>query len=252
MKMLKVSDCDIDVSRDYYNIVSCFKTYNYLHSLEYLHPELLDEWDYNKNSIEPSKVQCYRKEKYWWKCKTCGNEWRSDIGHRIGGRNCPVCAIKIQGRKRSEVAAKKDNFAENNPELLKQWHPTKNKDLNPYKLASLSQKKAWWICPDCGYEWEAIIATRTTGKGCPECGKIKAHNSRLENYAKMNNLLKQYPDLCKEWHPTKNGDKTAEKYSVGSHTKVWWQCSKCGYEWETEIKVRTLAKCGCPRCARKV
>ena len=99
MKLLNASNCDIDISRDYYEISKVFKTYHYLHSLEYLHPEFLEEWDYNKNSIEPSKVLCHRREKYWWICKTCGNEWQTDIGHRVSGRGCPQC-----GRERTRLA----------------------------------------------------------------------------------------------------------------------------------------------------
>ncbi len=45
------------------------------------------------------------------------------------------------------------------PELAKQWHPTKNKDLTPYDVTPGSHKKVWWQ-DYRGYEWEAIIRSR--------------------------------------------------------------------------------------------
>jgi hypothetical protein len=34
------------------------------------------------------------------------------------------------------------------PELLSEWHPTKNKDLKPEDLTIGSRKKVWWKCPE--------------------------------------------------------------------------------------------------------
>ena len=58
-------------------------------------------------------------------------------------------------------------FSETHPELAEQWHPTKNGDLTPQDVVSGSHRKVWWKCPDCGYEWEASIANRSRGRGCP-------------------------------------------------------------------------------------
>lgn len=59
--------------------------------------------------------------------------------------------------------------------------------------------------------------------------------------------------LCKEWHPTLNGDLKPELFSHGSHEKIWWKCSSGNEEhiWETQISIRTCCKSGCPYCAGK-
>lgn len=55
-------------------------------------------------------------------------------------------------------------------ELLEQWHPEKNGDLTPELISSGSQSKVWWRC-DRGYEWKAVIYSRTGAQkcGCPVC-----------------------------------------------------------------------------------
>ncbi len=72
-----------------------------------------------------------------------------------------------------------------NPDLAKEWHPTKNEDLNPEDVTSGSNKKVWWLCNE-GHEWEAQINSRNSGRGCPYCSgrrkltsKMKGSNLRL-------------------------------------------------------------------------
>lgn len=55
-------------------------------------PELLDEWDYEKNgSLLPSMVMKGQHIKVWWSGK-CGHRWLATPMHRIRGRGCPICA----------------------------------------------------------------------------------------------------------------------------------------------------------------
>ena len=61
--------------------------------------------------------------------------------------------------------------------------------------------------------------------------------SRIQKKYK-NSLSYCYPDIAKEWHPTKNGSLTPDKISYGSNKKVWW-LGKCGHEWQTQICIRT-------------
>lgn len=57
-----------------------------------LHPELLDEWDYVKNKdLLPTQVTAMSNKKVWWKCKTCGHEWKTTIASRSSGRGCKQC-----------------------------------------------------------------------------------------------------------------------------------------------------------------
>ena len=36
------------------------------------------------------------------------------------------------------------------PQLMAEWHPTRNRDLDPYMVGQYSRLKIWWRCRDCG------------------------------------------------------------------------------------------------------
>ena len=42
----------------------------------------------------------------------------------------------------------------------------------------------------------------------------------------MKKLLTEYPELLREWHPTKNCELKPEEFTHGSGVRVWWLCPK--------------------------
>lgn len=55
------------------------------------YPDLLNEWDYDKNiGIDPYKLPPKSHKKVWWKCKE-GHEWETRVSKRTTGHNCPFC-----------------------------------------------------------------------------------------------------------------------------------------------------------------
>ena len=67
--------------------------------------------------------------------------------------------------------------------LMKEWNYEKNGDLNPEDFTVGSAKKVWWKCAK-GHEWQATIANRSKGIGCPYCykEKRKIKNNKGENF----------------------------------------------------------------------
>lgn len=53
-------------------------------------PELLEEWNYERNQYPPEHYSYGSIAKVWWRCKY-GHEWRTVIQHRTRGTNCPIC-----------------------------------------------------------------------------------------------------------------------------------------------------------------
>jgi len=138
---------------------------------------------------------------------------------------------------------RKPPLSETHPELLKQWHPSKNGELSPEKVSKGSNKKVWWKCPEGDdHEWEAIIALRTgKGYGCTICSGYKVVLSTC--------LATKDPKLAKQWHPTKNGGLTQYDLIATSRKKVWWKCPEGDdHEWEANLGNRYLNKTGCPIC----
>jgi hypothetical protein len=119
-----------------------------------------------------------------------------------------------------------------------QWHP-KN-PLSPSGFKPKSNKKVWWVC-DKGHEWEAIIATRTSGTGCPYCAHKKAPEEA--------SLKTLFPDLSLQWHPELNQPLTPALVTPGSNRKVWWFCDK-KHAWKAPIGERCRGR-GCPYCSNK-
>jgi DNA-directed RNA polymerase subunit RPC12/RpoP len=68
--------------------------------LQTLSPELLKEWDYEKNSsTSPDSVALFSHHKVWWKCKR-GHSWKAAVSDRSSGNGCPKCVGKRTLRPR--------------------------------------------------------------------------------------------------------------------------------------------------------
>ncbi|MDD4202197.1 MAG: zinc-ribbon domain-containing protein [Candidatus Omnitrophica bacterium] len=199
--------------------------------------KILKEWHPTKNGkLKPSDFTPRSGVKVWWKCsKGDDHEWQSTIASRTTGNGCPVCS----GRK----TVKSNSLATLNPELAKEWHPVKNKDLTPYDVVLGSNKKVWWKCSKGeDHEWQATVVGRSEGSNCPVCANRKI--------VKSNCLATLNPELVKEWHPTKNENRNPYNVHPGSSFKVWWKC-KHGHEWKTGIEYRGIRNQGCPKCGQK-
>ena len=60
------------------------------------YPELMEEWNYEKNTVDPEQVSYGSDCKVWWKC-SMGHEWEAKIYFRTTGhRGCPICARETQ------------------------------------------------------------------------------------------------------------------------------------------------------------
>jgi len=201
-----------------------------------LNPKLANEWHPLKNGkLTPKDVGQNSGKKVWWKCtKEDDHEWQSTAHHRTIGLGCPICS--------NQKIVLSNCLATLNPELARQWHPTKNGGLTPYDIGAGSGKNIWWKCP-AGYdhEWKTTVATRARGKDCPICIGRKVVSS--------NSLATLYPELAKQWHPTKNGRLTPYDVRPGSTKKIWWICWRGeDHIWRTSVNDRSHGT-GCPKCA---
>ena len=65
------------------------KNYN---DLATTNPELLVEWDYRKNVINPYEISRGYDKKVWWKCRLCGNSYQSSPNSRTSQNSgCKYC-----------------------------------------------------------------------------------------------------------------------------------------------------------------
>jgi hypothetical protein len=198
--------------------------------LQTLNPKLARQWHPTKNApLTPKDVTAGSIAKVWWLCKQ-GHAWEVRVADRKRGEGCPYCA----GRK----ASRENCLQTLNPKVARQWHPTKNGSLTPRDVTAGSARSVWWFCGK-GHSWDAKVADRKRGLGCPYCAGKRTDES--------NCLLTLKPALARQWHPTKNAPLTAGDVTLNSGKKVWWQCGK-EHEWQAQISNRSKGL-GCPYCA---
>jgi hypothetical protein len=190
------------------------------------YPAMAEEWHPSRNgSLTASDITRKSNKRIWWQCRD-GHEWNVTANCRANKSGCPYCA--------GQRATDKTSLATRNPDLAKEWHPTKNGDLTPKDVTEKSSKKVWWRCKH-GHEYMGILYNKSKGQGCPYCSGRRA--------SKTNCLAATYPKLALEWHPLKNGPRGPEHFTPGSHKKVWWK-NRFGREWQAAIcaRVRTFRK----------
>ena len=140
-----------------------------------------------------------------------------------------------------KIIVGENDLATVNPKLAEEWDYEANGDLKPTDVAAGSSKKVGWICSK-GHKWNAVIANRSRGCGCPYCAGIKVIIGE-------NDLATTNPKLAAEWDYEANGNLKPTDVTAGSGKKVGWVCSK-GHRWNAKLNSRNSGN-GCPYCSRK-
>ncbi|MCJ7805653.1 zinc-ribbon domain-containing protein [Patescibacteria group bacterium] len=166
-----------------------------------------------------------------WKCsKGDDHIWEASLNQRTSGnklRGCPVCA----GKK----VVTSNSLLTTNPEIAKEWNYERNKTITPSTITYGSNKKVWWQClVNESHVWLASPKQRVNNNTCPHCDSLQV----------------KYPDIAREWHPTKNNSLRPQDIASSSHTKVWWKCEKgVDHVWLSSPNTRVSNKSGCPICS---
>ena len=135
-------------------------------------PDLMSQWDFERNDISPSAVSSgTRKIKVWWKCDL-DHSYQATPGHRTSGNGCPYCSNK-------KVLEGFNDLATMFPDVAQQWDYQKNPNgISPKTVVGGSGLRAWWVCGK-GHSWDSSVYRRTVeGLGCPRCSHIVSHGEK--------------------------------------------------------------------------
>jgi len=151
--------------------------------------------------------------------------------------------------RRTRAVARWRSLAANRPNLVAELHPTRNGELDPYRIGASSTRKLWWLCRACAHEWRASPAHRSRGRGCPSCARTR-QGHRQGRVPRQRSLAAKHPELLAELHPTRNGELDPYQLPARSSRKIWWRCGGCGYAWQAVVGNRSNGS-GCPRCGQR-
>lgn len=127
------------------------------------YPELSREWSEKNGRLLPEDVNERSTKNVWWKCGTCGYEYKAVIKSRVHGLKCPVCTQRA-------VLAGYNDLATTDPELVLEWDYDAN-ERKPTEISRLSQYTVWWKGA-CGHKWKDKVFSRAVeGARCIYCEK---------------------------------------------------------------------------------
>ena len=156
---------DINIERDRTSIYELMELSEKNNSILSKRPEIEKFWDKELNgALKPEQVSFSSTKIVKFICPE-GHRWEGKVRNFYSSPKCPYCS----GRR---ILKGFNDLGTINPILAKEWNYEKNNGLTPADVAPNSNKKVWWNCSK-GHEWQAIIANRNKGNGCPVCAKEK-------------------------------------------------------------------------------
>ena len=70
--------------------------------LKTVRPDVLNEWDFEKNSIDPALILPSSHDKVWWKCEK-DHSWQTQLKSRSVSRTrCPKCYEEELAKRRKK------------------------------------------------------------------------------------------------------------------------------------------------------
>lgn len=200
--------------------------------------QMIRLWDWKRNAKAPWEARCRSTENVWLVCPGCGRSFeRTPKTFRKGMKGkkkqceCPYCSGKT-------IIPGETDLCSTHPELVKEWHPTKNGDLRPEMFTAHSHRKVWWMDEE-GNEIYASIRGRAK-YGTPIAERREAHLHGL--------LEDERPDLYAQARPEDNPGIDLESLGGASRQEIVW-AGDCGHKWRAPVKSRTIMGSGCPYCS---
>lgn len=165
----KVKRCKKCSMRENGKMITRVKTYK-SGSLADRSELLLRQWDYEENgTLSPYDIPLNYSKKVAWKCDECGYKWKSSPNTRVRVNKiagCPHCTGRV-------AMAGVDDLETLYPAIAAEWDYERNEGIRPSDIRPFTNKKYFWICPDCGNSYKTYPGSRVNGHGCPECARSK-------------------------------------------------------------------------------
>lgn len=208
------------------------------------HP-LSKHWSQN-NKDSPNFVVLNSRKVLLFVCD-CGHEYERkpfDVVKR--GLLCLFC----KGEKVCDSAScgmcKDNSFASH--EKAKFW--SNKNDLSPTTVTRKHSKKCWFDCPNCLHSFEQeprVVCLPDKSKGkrwCPYCANQKKCVDEDCEHCHDTSFASVGTDLV--WSD-KNTLRERD-VSAASHKKYWFECHKCGHDFEMVLHAISIQRQGCPFC----
>lgn len=114
------------------------------------YPDLIKEWDFNKNGeVTPDDVPPKGRKVVWWICDK-GHSYQAKLAHKSNGKTCPECLLYNNSISKNRLSA------------LKLWDYKKN-TISPDKVFYGSNEIYWWKC-DYGHSFDSPASAMTKKK----------------------------------------------------------------------------------------
>ena len=203
-------------------------------SLQEKNPDYLSMFDIERNSINPSDIPLMSTKKLWWICENMHPFQRNAVSMSVN-QLCPTCSLVI--------------FS--NPDIAKEFHPSKNVDINVNDLDQASTQKVWWVCKN-GHEWKRDVSGRVREKsGCPHCyNQNRGEILRKSAVHRVGSLQSRMSDFLVLWDYDKN-ETLPSDVTIKSNIKVWWKCLKGHPPYQQSVIDKTNGQ-DCPVCANEI
>ena len=99
-------------------------------------PDLIKEWDFDKNkSIDINSVTYGSDKTVWWLCNK-GHSFKTRVNHRTSGTKCKFC---------KRIVNYKDSFKFHYPELAETYDEIKN-EFSSSEISKNSNHTYWFTC----------------------------------------------------------------------------------------------------------
>lgn len=192
-------------------------------------PELAAAWSDDNDDDSRLVMVAYGWKMYKFRCANGHHPRITPVRFLTAG--CPHC-------RGAKTAAQTKSVAELQPELAAQWHPTRNGKYTPENVVRSSERVMWWKSDCCGYEWEASVGARDSGRRlrCPSCRTI------------LDSLAWQDPGLAAEWSPANPVTAWHVRPSASLPFAPQWICStNPDHVWNAPVASRSIGA-ECPEC----
>lgn len=178
------------------------------------------------DGCDPSAVTAMSNQKRPWLCPR-GHRYVTVVANRTRKPSCgcPYCSGRLAIPGETDLAT-------TNPVLANQAHR-----WDPMTVKAASSQRREWMC-DRGHVWAAVVASRSSGNGCPYCANKKV-------WPGENDLATTHPEVASQaygWDPS--------TVMAGSHQQREWTC-KLGHVWTASVVNRAIQGQGCAVCANK-